>query len=88
MQYCSAVTHFSVSDLSHLNTDHALDERSTAQARVQMQVVMHLELQVIECYNLHVAICIQLKCMLHRRGQSQFIPIHLKGLRMLVEMQL
>lgn len=31
---------------SHLNTDHALDERSTAQARVQMQVVMHLEFQV------------------------------------------
>ena len=47
---CILLTHFSVSDLSHLNTDHALDERSTAQARVQMQVVMHLELQVIECY--------------------------------------
>ena len=31
---------------SHLNTEHALDDRSTAQARVQMQVVMHLELQV------------------------------------------
>ena len=31
---------------SHLNADHALDERSTAQARVQMQVVMHLEFQV------------------------------------------
>ncbi|XP_078384642.1 uncharacterized protein LOC144667125 isoform X2 [Oculina patagonica] len=32
--------------LHHLNTDHALDERSTAQARVQMQVVMHLEFQM------------------------------------------
>lgn len=32
--------------MHHLNTDHALDERSTAQARVQMQVVMHLELQM------------------------------------------
>lgn len=32
--------------LLHLNADHALDERSTAQARVQMQVVMHLEFQM------------------------------------------
>lgn len=32
--------------MHHLNADHALDERSTAQARVQMQVVMHLELQM------------------------------------------
>ncbi|KAJ7377649.1 Forkhead box protein P4 [Desmophyllum pertusum] len=32
--------------LHHLNSDHALDERSTAQARVQMQVVMHLEFQM------------------------------------------
>lgn len=31
---------------SHLDNDHALDERSTAQARVQMQVVAHLETQV------------------------------------------
>ncbi|XP_068714899.1 uncharacterized protein [Montipora capricornis] len=32
--------------MHHLNADHALNERSTAQARVQMQVVMHLELQM------------------------------------------
>ena len=38
---------FSLSFISHLNADHALDERSTAQARVQMQVVMHLEFQVL-----------------------------------------
>lgn len=27
----------------HLNSEHALDDRSTAQARVQMQVVSQLE---------------------------------------------
>ena len=31
----------------HLNDEHQLDDRSTAQARVQMQVVNQLELQVI-----------------------------------------
>jgi hypothetical protein len=31
---------------SHLNTEHTLDDRSTAQARVQMQVVSQLELQL------------------------------------------
>lgn len=30
----------------HLNTEHILDDRSTAQARVQMQVVSQLELQL------------------------------------------
>lgn len=30
----------------HLNTEHTLDDRSTAQARVQMQVVSQLELQL------------------------------------------
>lgn len=30
----------------HLNSEHALDDRSTAQCRVQMQVVQQLELQV------------------------------------------
>ena len=32
---------------SHLNTEHTLDDRSTAQARVQMQMVSHLESQVV-----------------------------------------
>lgn len=32
----------------HLNNEHALDDRSTAQCRVQMQVVQQLEIQV--CY--------------------------------------
>ncbi|CAL7950523.1 unnamed protein product [Xylocopa violacea] len=32
--------------LKHLNTEHTLDDRSTAQARVQMQVVSQLELQL------------------------------------------
>uniref|UniRef100_A0A3Q1G8L2 Forkhead box P2 n=1 Tax=Acanthochromis polyacanthus TaxID=80966 RepID=A0A3Q1G8L2_9TELE len=32
--------------LKHLNSEHALDDRSTAQCRVQMQVVQQLELQV------------------------------------------
>ena len=31
---------------SHLNTEHVLDDRSTAQTRVQMQVVSQLELQL------------------------------------------
>ena len=30
----------------HLNTEHTLDDRNTAQARVQMQVVSQLEIQV------------------------------------------
>lgn len=30
----------------HLNNEHALDDRSTAQCRVQMQVVQQLEIQV------------------------------------------
>lgn len=30
----------------HLNSDHTLDDKSTAQCRVQMQVVQQLELQV------------------------------------------
>ncbi|XP_030746238.1 forkhead box protein P1-like isoform X3 [Sitophilus oryzae] len=32
--------------VKHLNTEHTLDDRSTAQARVQMQVVSQLELQL------------------------------------------
>uniref|UniRef100_A0A8D2L981 Forkhead box P2 n=1 Tax=Varanus komodoensis TaxID=61221 RepID=A0A8D2L981_VARKO len=34
--------------LKHLNNEHALDDRSTAQCRVQMQVVQQLEIQVWE----------------------------------------
>lgn len=30
----------------HLNVEHQLDDRSTAQARVQMQVVSQLEMQL------------------------------------------
>lgn len=30
----------------HLNTEHTLDDRSTAQTRVQMQVVSQLEIQL------------------------------------------
>ncbi|XP_041946142.1 forkhead box protein P2-like [Alosa sapidissima] len=32
--------------LKHLNSEHALDDRSTAQCRVQMQVVQQLEIQI------------------------------------------
>ncbi|MBN3303356.1 FOXP4 protein, partial [Amia calva] len=32
--------------IKHLNSDHALDDRSTAQCRVQMQVVQQLEIQL------------------------------------------
>lgn len=32
--------------LRHLNSDHNLDDRATAQARVQMQVVSQLEIQL------------------------------------------
>uniref|UniRef100_A0A668AQB6 Forkhead box P4 n=1 Tax=Myripristis murdjan TaxID=586833 RepID=A0A668AQB6_9TELE len=32
--------------IKHLNNDHALDDRSTAQCRVQMQVVQQLEIQL------------------------------------------
>lgn len=37
----------------HLNNEHALDDRSTAQCRVQMQVVQQLELQVSSHRSLH-----------------------------------
>ena len=37
---------FVLSFLSHLSSEHPLDDRSTAQARVQMQMVSHLEGQV------------------------------------------
>ncbi|KAE8277687.1 Forkhead box protein P4 XlFoxP4 [Larimichthys crocea] len=32
--------------IKHLNNEHALDDRSTAQCRVQMQVVQQLEIQL------------------------------------------
>lgn len=38
--------HVSVAFFRHLNSEHALDDKSTAQCRVQMQVVQQLELQV------------------------------------------
>uniref|UniRef100_A0A3Q2QWP5 Forkhead box P1b n=1 Tax=Fundulus heteroclitus TaxID=8078 RepID=A0A3Q2QWP5_FUNHE len=42
---CEAVFDDFQSFLKHLNNEHALDDRSTAQCRVQMQVVQQLELQ-------------------------------------------
>ncbi|CAL8337123.1 unnamed protein product [Merluccius merluccius] len=42
---CEAVFDDFHSFLKHLNNEHALDDRSTAQCRVQMQVVQQLELQ-------------------------------------------
>ncbi len=38
--------HMRVVFFRHLNREHALDDKSTAQCRVQMQVVQQLELQV------------------------------------------
>ncbi|XP_061543373.1 forkhead box protein P1-B isoform X4 [Phycodurus eques] len=43
---CEAVFDEFHSFLKHLNNEHALDDRSTAQCRVQMQVVQQLELQL------------------------------------------
>ncbi|XP_077458297.1 forkhead box protein P1-B-like isoform X2 [Stigmatopora argus] len=43
---CEAVFDDFPSFLKHLNNEHALDDRSTAQCRVQMQVVQQLELQL------------------------------------------
>ncbi|KAM8916712.1 forkhead box protein P1-B isoform 2-T2 [Spinachia spinachia] len=43
---CEAVFDDFYSFLKHLNNEHALDDRSTAQCRVQMQVVQQLELQL------------------------------------------
>ncbi|XP_069592601.1 forkhead box protein P1 isoform X12 [Ranitomeya imitator] len=43
---CEAVCEDFPSFLKHLNSEHALDDRSTAQCRVQMQVVQQLELQL------------------------------------------
>ncbi|KAL3290375.1 hypothetical protein HHI36_023717 [Cryptolaemus montrouzieri] len=43
---CEAICEDLQSFIKHLNTEHTLDDRSTAQARVQMQVVSQLELQL------------------------------------------
>ncbi|KAM4023269.1 forkhead box protein P1 isoform 2-T3 [Anomaloglossus baeobatrachus] len=43
---CECVCEDFPSFLKHLNSEHALDDRSTAQCRVQMQVVQQLELQL------------------------------------------
>ncbi|XP_029456948.1 LOW QUALITY PROTEIN: forkhead box protein P1 [Rhinatrema bivittatum] len=43
---CEAICEDFHSFLKHLNNEHALDDRSTAQCRVQMQVVQQLELQL------------------------------------------
>ncbi|XP_062871542.1 forkhead box protein P1a isoform X2 [Trichomycterus rosablanca] len=43
---CEAVLGDFQSFLKHLNNEHALDDKSTAQCRVQMQVVQQLELQL------------------------------------------
>uniref|UniRef100_A0A8C4T6Q7 FOXP coiled-coil domain-containing protein n=1 Tax=Erpetoichthys calabaricus TaxID=27687 RepID=A0A8C4T6Q7_ERPCA len=43
---CEAVFEDFQSFIKHLNNEHALDDRSTAQCRVQMQVVQQLELQL------------------------------------------
>ncbi|KAL2091492.1 hypothetical protein ACEWY4_013755 [Coilia grayii] len=43
---CEAVFDDFQAFLKHLNSEHALDDRSTAQCRVQMQVVQQLELQL------------------------------------------
>lgn len=43
---CEAVCDDFQAFLKHLNSEHALDDRSTAQCRVQMQVVQQLELQL------------------------------------------
>ncbi|CAH2312905.1 forkhead box P1 isoform X5 [Pelobates cultripes] len=43
---CEAVCEDYSSFIKHLNSEHALDDRSTAQCRVQMQVVQQLELQL------------------------------------------
>ncbi|XP_065165347.1 forkhead box protein P1 isoform X5 [Atheta coriaria] len=43
---CEAICDDLPTFMKHLNTEHTLDDRSTAQARVQMQVVSQLELQL------------------------------------------
>ncbi|XP_051168088.1 forkhead box protein P1 isoform X3 [Leptopilina boulardi] len=43
---CEAICEDYQAFLKHLNTEHTLDDRSTAQARVQMQVVSQLEIQL------------------------------------------
>ncbi|XP_069062820.1 forkhead box protein P1 isoform X12 [Pleurodeles waltl] len=43
---CEAICDDFQAFIKHLNNEHALDDRSTAQCRVQMQVVQQLELQL------------------------------------------
>lgn len=47
--FCAILTRIIIQNdyiFRHLNTDHCLDDRSTAQTRVQAQVVNQLELQL------------------------------------------
>uniref|UniRef100_A0A3P9P2P5 Forkhead box P2 n=1 Tax=Poecilia reticulata TaxID=8081 RepID=A0A3P9P2P5_POERE len=43
---CEITIWLSLCPFRHLNSEHALDDRSTAQCRVQMQVVQQLEIQL------------------------------------------
>lgn len=43
---CTVLINFKLVFCRHLNSEHILDDKSTAQCRVQMQVVQQLELQV------------------------------------------
>lgn len=68
---CEAIFDEQQSFAKHLNTEHNLDDRSIAQARVQMQVVSQLELQLQKERD-------RLQAMMHHLYLSkQFISNHL-----------
>uniref|UniRef100_A0AAQ4NV89 Forkhead box P4 n=1 Tax=Gasterosteus aculeatus aculeatus TaxID=481459 RepID=A0AAQ4NV89_GASAC len=56
--------------IKHLNNEHALDDRSTAQCRVQMQVVQQLEIQVSPIHALHF------HPLTRTKSQKQFQPFN------------
>ncbi|KAL7640251.1 UNVERIFIED_CONTAM: hypothetical protein RMT77_009665 [Armadillidium vulgare] len=67
---CDDGNHF----LKHLNTEHTLDDRSTAQARVQMQVVSQLERQLSKERDRLEAMMTHLRFDKHQQQQQQQLP--------------
>uniref|UniRef100_A0A7N8XL13 Fork-head domain-containing protein n=1 Tax=Mastacembelus armatus TaxID=205130 RepID=A0A7N8XL13_9TELE len=63
--------------IKHINSEHTLDDRSTAQCRVQMQVVQQLELQVGKNPLLKISIYQNVKRRIHQSYGSSDMQLTL-----------
>lgn len=61
--------------LRHLNSEHALDDRSTAQCRVQMQVVQQLEIQVGCAHKRKINISLKILQKQYSSRLTTFLPV-------------